>query len=103
MPGIEKEFQLVAPSSGNVSPEFTSGFFFLFFFCRFQRVSPVSRAHLEQFDFLLCASKPGCELSKAASKAVVKTRRGESKARKLRSSLAERDGGGAEALLARVV
>ena len=34
------------------------------------------RARLEQFDFPLCASKPGCELSKAASKAAVKTRRG---------------------------
>lgn len=27
---------------------------------------------LEQFDFPLCASKPGCELSKAASKAAAK-------------------------------
>lgn len=48
---------------------------------------------LEQFDFLLCAFKPGCELSKAASKASVKTRRGGSKAPELGSSVAERDGG----------
>lgn len=36
-------------------------------------------ARLEQFDFPLCASKPVCELSKAASKSAVKTRRGGSK------------------------
>ena len=53
----------------------------------------MSRAHLEQFDSPLCASKPGCELSKAASKAAVKTRRGESKACELRSRAVERDGG----------
>lgn len=33
------------------------------------------RARLERFDFPLCASKPGCELSKAAGKAAVKTRK----------------------------
>ena len=51
------------------------------------------RARLEQFDFPLCASKPGCELSKAASKAAVKTQRGGSKPASSGSSAAERDGG----------
>ncbi len=38
------------------------------------------RVRLEQFDFPLCASKPGCELSKAASKAAVEnSERGGSK------------------------
>lgn len=45
-------------------------------FFSFLWVSPVIRACLEQFDFPLCASKPDCELSKAASEVVVKIQRG---------------------------
>lgn len=74
MPGIEKGCfdsvpRLQAMCLLNLHQDFSLSLFFW-------RVSPVIRARLEQFDFPLCASKPGCELSKAASKAAAKTRRG---------------------------
>lgn len=86
-PGNERLFQLCAPSAGNASPEFTSCFgeFHLW-----------SEPALSTFDFPLCASKPGCELSKAASKAVVRTRRGRSKPPRSWAAAAEKDGGWAE-------
>lgn len=78
-PGIEKDsFNSVPCLQATCLLNSHHVFFFPLFFL--QRVSPVIRARLEQFDFPLFAFKPGCELSKAASKALVKTQRGGSKA-----------------------
>jgi len=60
-----------------MSPEYSSGAFSFFSFQIFLRISPAIQVCLEHFYFPLCASKPGCELSKVARKDIVKTQRGE--------------------------